>query len=212
MKNLMTNMLDNIVNQFGFENLHDFLTSMVHSKLFYLTIPASAVIFGMIEKWFGVSSAIFGAFVVMAVMELVSGIWGAIAQKKRLKSRKFGRFGLKILVWFSLIYVAHAFAQSYKEMEGFQANIIYQIFSWFHGVLMVYVSFEYIISILENLGKITGKTNSRLIRFLNTRLDKVLGEDPDIKNVEVNAVNAVDANAVDLNLRDKIKEVEDDPQ
>ena len=59
--------------------------------------------------------------------------------------------------------------------------LIYQVFSWFHGVLMVYVSFEYIISILENLGKITGKTNNRLIKFLNTRLDKVLGEEKDLE-------------------------------
>ena len=181
MKNFLTNTCDQIVNQFGFENLHDFLTSMVHSKVLYLTLPASAVVFGMIEKWFGFSSAIFGAFVVMAIMELVTGIWGALAQKKKLKSRKVGRFGLKILVWLSLIYVANSFALNYKEAEGFQSMLIYQIFSWFHGVLMVYVSFEYIISILENLGKITGKTNNRLIKFLNTRLDKVLGEEKDLE-------------------------------
>lgn len=181
MKKLFLNLCEQLVAHFGFDSLQDFINSMVHQKLLLFTLPTSLFVFGIIEKYFGITSAIFGAFVVLAVLELVTGIWGALAQKKKLKSKKVGRFGLKLLVWLSLIFVAHSFARSYDGLAGFQNILVFQIFSWFHGVLMVYVSFEYIISILENLGKITGKTNNRLINFLNKRLDKVLGEDKDLE-------------------------------
>ena len=184
MKNVLSNLCEELVCQFGFENLNEFMTSMVHHKLLLFTLPSSIFLFGVIEKYFGITSAIFGAFVVLAILELVTGVWGAVAQKKKLQSKKVGRFGLKLLVWMSLIFVSHSFAQSYEDLKGFQNVLVFQIFSWFHGVLMVYVSFEYIISILENLGKITGNTNNRLINFLNNRLDKVLGEEKDLEVAE----------------------------
>ena len=66
-----------MVDMFGFDNLHDFATSMVHFQLLKVTIPLS----------FGVSvlSCILGfedmttiAFFVMVIFELVSGITASI--------------------------------------------------------------------------------------------------------------------------------------
>jgi hypothetical protein len=136
-------LLNYVVHSFGFEGVTDFSTSFFHSKLLLFTLPSSIAIYGVAEKWFGFSGAIFLAFCVMAIMELVTGLWGAKAKGVKIESRKFGRFGLKLLVWLSLIFVAHSFAMGYKEELGFQAQLTYQVFSWLHGVLMVYISFEY---------------------------------------------------------------------
>ena len=136
------------MSNFGFTDFADFFSSMVHAKLLFLTIPSSFLFFTFIEQWLGITSAIFMAFMVMAVLELITGLWGARAKGQRWSSKKFSRFGLKILVWLSLIMVAHSFASSYVDLAGIQNYIIYQIFYWLHGVLVVYISFEYVISIL----------------------------------------------------------------
>lgn len=165
-----------LVTHFGFNSLTDFINSMVHTKLLILTIPSSAILFGFVEKWFGFSAAIFLSFIILAIVELVTGLFGAKAKGQKIESRKFGRFGLKILVWLTLMLVANSFAMSYADKLGVQAGLIYQLFSWLHGTLVVYVSFEYLISILENLAKITGKSNNRLLAFLNYKLDQWFGQ------------------------------------
>lgn len=177
--------LNYFVGHFGFDNAADFFNSLIHSKLLLITVPMSAAVYAFVEQWFGFSAAIFISFVVMATVELVTGLWGAKAKGIKIESRKFGRFGLKLLVWLSLIMVANSFATSYADLEGFQNGLIYQIFSWLHGVLLVYISFEYLISILENLGKITGKSQNRLIAFLNKKMDGFFGvADEQTKGVE----------------------------
>jgi hypothetical protein len=47
-------------------------------------------------------------------------------------------------------------------------------FLWFISLLNI-ISFEYLISILENLAKVTGKSHNRLLVFLNKQLDKFFG-------------------------------------
>lgn len=163
---------DGIVDNFGFDGISDFVGSMVHTKLLLFTLPASFFLFSIVEQWLGISSAIFVSFGVMAVVELITGLWGARALKKKWSSRKFSRFGLKILVWLSLILVANSFKVSYEGLKGIQNIIIFQMFYWIHGTLVVYISLEYMISILENTSKITGKGESRLVVFLKKKLDQ----------------------------------------
>ena len=71
--------------------------------------------------------------------------------------------------------VAHSFARSYENLAGIQNFITYNIFYWLHGVLVVYISFEYLISVIENYSKITGKNTNKLLMFLNKKLDQFLG-------------------------------------
>ncbi|NIQ13101.1 MAG: hypothetical protein GTO02_01430 [Candidatus Dadabacteria bacterium] len=42
--------------------------------------------------------------------------------------------------------------------------------TWLHGALFIYVNIEYLISVLENLGSITGKDNSGLIKVIKDKL------------------------------------------
>jgi hypothetical protein len=175
MKNLLNffkSIGDYVVDNFGFDGWADFTTSMVHTKLLLFTLPSSFLLFGVVEQWLGITSAIFISFGVMAIVELVTGLWGARALKKKWSSRKFSRFGLKILVWLSLIMVANSFKVSYEGLKGIQNIVIFQMFYWIHGTLIVYISLEYMISILENLGKITGKGEGRMVKFLKKKLDQ----------------------------------------
>lgn len=170
--NAISDFADFITNNFGFSDFHDFFNSLVHTKLLLFTFPLSIAIFGLVEKWLGLSSAIFVSFGVTAGVELITGLVGARAQKKKLSSRKFSRFGLKILVWMSLILMANSFKTTYEGLEGLQNIIIFQMFYWIHGTLVVYICMEYMISILENFGKITGKGDNKLLGFLKKKLDQ----------------------------------------
>lgn len=187
-----------IVSNFGFNDINDFLGSMIHYKLLFLTLPSSFFIFTFIEQWLGVTSAIFGSFVVGAIMELVTGLIAARVKRERWSSHKFSRFGLKILVWLSLIFVANSWKMSFQDLEGVQNWMTYQLFNWFHGVLTIYVSLEYIISILENYSVITGKSTSKLTNFLKKKFDQFLG--------------AADAATTPFNLNENTPVIEDESE
>lgn len=175
----MKNIIENIKNfgnliadWFGFMDFSDFMDSMVHTKLLLFTLPTSILLFAVIEEWLGITSAMFVSFGLMAVLELVTGLWGARALGYKWSSRKFSRFGLKILVWLCLIAVTNSFKVSYEDKVGIQEAIIYQMFHWIHGTLVVYIALEYFISILENLGKITGQRDNRFLQFLKKLVDR----------------------------------------
>lgn len=171
----MRNFCDYIVLNFGFTDISDFVNSMIHTKLLFFTIPASFFIFTVVEKWLGITSAVFIAFIVGAIMELITGLWAARVKHDKWSSLKFSRFGLKILVWLSLIFLVNSLKVSYENITGLQGWIIYQMFNWFHGVLIVYISLEYIISILENYSTVTGKSTNKLVGFLKKKFDQLLG-------------------------------------
>ena len=204
---------DGLVSDFGFNNLRDFYESMVHTKFLFLTLPTSIITFSVIQQWLGLSGAVFISFGVMAVMELITGLWGAKVTGTKLTSRKFSRFGLKILVWLSLILVANSFKISYQGLEGFQNLLIYQLFSWIHGVLVVYITMEYMISILENMGKINGETDNKLLTFLKKKLDQFLGaadNASDPNNFNGTTVKTdLDSPVDDLNAQEVVEPQED---
>lgn len=175
--NFMKNLLNYVCNTFGFSDFsNDFLNSLIHFKFLLFTLPSSLIIFGFVEKIFGVSAAIFGSFIALAILELVTGLTASRIKKIKWESKKIGRFGLKILVWLTLIGVAHSFVLGYSQLQGLQNALVYQLFSWLHGVLIVYVSFEYLISVMENLAVITGQSNNKLLSFIKRKFDGFLGE------------------------------------
>jgi phage-related holin len=197
---------EEIADTFGFTGVEDFFSSLVHTKLLLFTLPSALILFGFIEKWLGITSAIFIAFGVMAALELITGLWGSRAIGKKFSSKKFSRFGLKALVWMSLIMVANSFKTSYENLKGIQNVIIFQMFYWIHGTLVVYVAMEYMISILENFSKITGQKENKLLKFLKKKLDQWFET----------ADNATDPNKVTGNNETKIDVdlpvIEDKPQ
>lgn len=175
----MNKFLSNIVSQFGFSDFTDFANSMIHSKLLAFTFPSAALLYTLVESWFGFTAAVFTSFLLLAMLELISGVWAAKIRKEQIQSRKFGRFGFKLFVWLILIFVANSLKMSYYGKEDYSSLIIYQTFSWLHGVTIVYVAFEYIISVIENVSCIMGKPNNKLLNFLKKRMDKVLGDEGD---------------------------------
>jgi len=166
----MKNLIHTIVDHFGFENLHDFTTSMIHFNLLKITIPMGGILAG-ISGVLGFDHTILIAFFVMVLFELLSGLCASIIEGKKIISRKISRFGFKLLTWLVLIYITHIFESSYSD----KGALIAWFTSAFHETIIGYILWEYIISILENMERITGK-QIPLKKYLNEMFNKFISK------------------------------------
>lgn len=151
MKNVLLKTSNYIVENFGFQNVYDFLSSMFHRHLFNVTIPLAALA-GFLELYLGLKSLSIVAFALLLIGELLTGIAASLSQGQKITSKKFSRFGFKAVFWFFLFFLFTTFQQEYKSN-----NVIYfNVFSYLHSTLVFYVCMEYIISIDENAGRFFG--------------------------------------------------------
>lgn len=163
--NLMSRFLDGLVSQFGFKDHIDFSGSMFHFNLMMVTIPFAALS-SIIENMFGLHIMTIAAFVLLLALELTTGL---VASKKRglkIESRKFGRFGFKLVIWLTLFFIINSLK---KQYDG-NSTVVYGLYEWLHDGLMIYVSLEYLISVLENLGHITGENNKGFIYAIKKKI------------------------------------------
>lgn len=175
---MIRSVLNTLAYEFGFTNFSDFVDSLIHTKLMAFTIPLAFSIAGVVtflENNLGMQVMTMTALLALLVLELVTGLWGAKASKTKIESRKFARFGLKVIVWFTLFFIMNSLTIQYEDEKGLWSKALYTIFSWSHGTLMVYVTLEYFISVLENFSKITGRDTSPITRAIRKQLDKWFG-------------------------------------
>lgn len=172
---MIRNFLNYVVNNFGFEDLSDFNTSLLHSKLMAFTIPFAGLS-AFIETTFGLQSLTIFSFIILVILELITGLRASVILGKKIESKKFGRFGLKIFVWVSLLFVLNSLKIEYTLHEDAFGRIGYELFNWLHGTLFIYICIEYLISVLENLGTISGRENDTIIAVIRNRLKEFFGK------------------------------------
>lgn len=167
----MKSLLNYIVVNFGFMDLSDFSTSLVHRN-WILGLISLAGISAIIETMFGLQSLTILAFVVLVMLELLTGLIASKVKGNPIVSKKFGRFGLKMLVWLTLMFVINSLKKEYVDSEGNFSELAAGLFTWLHGTLFIYVNLEYLISVLENLGVISGRNNDSLIKLIKNKFFK----------------------------------------
>lgn len=167
----MKRLVNNIVGNFGFDDVNLFYKSMFHSGLMTVTIPA-AVLSATVERLFGLKVITLTAFIVLLIFELFTGVVASRVKGQRISSRRFSRFGFKLLTWIVFLFILNVFKNQYTD-----SLILSELFNWLHSAIVIYVSLEYLISILENIDTITGSDNSVLTRSLKRKIKSVLGED-----------------------------------
>jgi hypothetical protein len=167
----MKNFLNYIVNNFGFTNCSDFHDSIIHSNLITLTLPLVGIS-SIFEKYFGLEHLTIISFGVLIFLELLTGLLSSKVRGVKIESKKFSRFGLKVLVWLSLIFITNSLKTEYKSYTDVAGTIAYTMFNWLHTFLFIYINMEYLISVLENLGVITGnkKQTTNLIKLIKNKL------------------------------------------
>lgn len=148
-----------IVTNFGFNNINDFYSSTIHHNFTILTIPV-AIVATMLQKLMGLNFITLVSFGVLIFMEFLTGVAASKIKNIPIQSKRFSRFGLKLLVWLSLIFIIHSLKMEYKGGTDITSLMAHALFSWLHGALYVYVNLEYLISVLENLEVISGSDSA----------------------------------------------------
>jgi hypothetical protein len=177
----MKSFLNYLTQTFGFSDFADFSQSFIHFKFLLLTMPSALIIGGFFERMLGITQAMIISFIVLAILEIVTGLSAARAKGIKWESKKFSRFGLKIFVWLCLMFVANSFAVGYAGTVGVLNYLAGNMFAYLHAVLVTYVCFEYLISVIENLSVLTGQSNNKLIGFFKRKFNRFLGESEDVQ-------------------------------
>lgn len=175
---MIKNISHYIVTNFGFHSIDDFYSSTVHSNLAILTVPVS-LFASVIQSYMGLNYLTLLSFGVLVLMEFLTGIYSSKLKNIPINGKKFGRFGLKLLVWVLLIFIIYTLKMEYKDKLDLTSLMAYALFSWLHSSLYVYVNLEYLISVLENLEVISGNdaASSKLgliKKKISSFLDKLL--------------------------------------
>jgi len=175
---MIKNFLNYIVFNFGFTNIDEFYNSTIHYRLMVLTIPVS-LLSSIIQMYTGLHYLTLVSFAVLVLMEFLTGIYASKIKNIPIESRRFSRFGLKLLVWISLIFIVNSLKIEYSNKKDITSLMAYGLFTWLHGALYVYINLEYLISVLENLETISGNDSatSKLTLIKNkisSFLDKLL--------------------------------------
>lgn len=175
---MIKNFFNYIVVNFGFNGINDFYSSTIHHNFTILTIPVT-IILTLLEKLMGLQYLTLVSFGVLVLMEFITGISASKVKNIPIQSKKFARFGLKLMVWFSLIFIINSLKLEYKGKTDITGLMAFSLFSWLHGALYVYINLEYLISVLENLEVISGNdaATSKLTlikKKLSSFIDKLL--------------------------------------
>lgn len=151
----MKKLLNLITTNFGFNDFSDFVTSFIHSRLLWISLPLAAL-GSFAEQYLGLQIVTLLAFGILLLTELITGLIASKVKGKKIESRKFARFGLKFGVWMIIFFILNSFRVQYEESSKFA----YYFYDWLHTFILGYVNLEYLISVIENLGTITGNDNT----------------------------------------------------
>ena len=177
MKNFLSNALETVVTNFGFRSTSDFVGSIIHVKLMMVTLPI-ALLSSVIENYFGLHAITMIAFITLITMELITGIAASRARGIPLQSKRFSRFGFKLGIWMTIFFILQSMYLQYKDN-----SIIGGIYSWLHGSIFIYVSLEYLLSVVENLSVITGDNNNAILNMIKNSVGKYLkAKENDVEN------------------------------
>jgi hypothetical protein len=164
---MIKSVINYFVKNFGFNDFSDFSSSFIRWDFLTLTIPV-ALISSVVNTYFGLSLLTLFAFVSLLVVELVTGITASKFKGHRIESRRFSRFGLKLFVWLIFFFIVQSMKQQYVDSN----KLAFKLYDWLHDTVMIYVTMEYLISVLENISVISGDSKNKLTSAL---IDKILG-------------------------------------
>lgn len=169
---MVRELLNLLVGNFGFEDIGEFAHSLFHYKHLILTIPTAFSVSVFVQSVLGLSGSVLVAFLIVAILEIITGITASKVEGEKVSSKRFSRFLLKIGVYGSIIFLFHSLHANALEayIAGTGTGFMASIYSWLHIGVVLLVSIEYAISLLENIGRITGK-KPKALRLLSMASD-----------------------------------------
>lgn len=169
--------LNNILKGFHWDNIQALGTSIIPSTKYHMTlmvITLSAVASAM-EHLLGLSYMTVVAFLVLMLMEVLTGVYASVAvNKEAFQSSKMGRFGVKVFIILIVLFITHTFNVDFKD----KSPILSELFEWLWSFLFGWFSLEYLFSVIENYGTIKGKNTNELIKSIKDKFNLLFGISP----------------------------------
>lgn len=176
--------LNNIVQSFQFENCYAFLCSLFPSVKYKATVKllVLSTTLTTIAELMGLKTLTIVAFIVLCVLELVSGVYASVfIQKEKLQSIKASRFTIKLASIMIVFFVLNTFYLQYKDSN----NLASTFFEWLYLFVFCWFALEYLVSVIENIGKIYGQSTNKLVIAIKGKFNKIF----DIEDTPTNEAN-----------------------
>lgn len=124
-----------------------------------------------VAELLGMKSLTVVAFVVLCMLELSTGIIASVVFKKeKFKSSKASRFTIKLAAIMIVFFVLNTFYLEYKQSNSLASGV----FEWLYLAVLIFFALEYLVSVLENVAIIGGKSNNVLIAAIKKKLNNIL--------------------------------------
>lgn len=162
-------MFSRVVQGYGWDSAKEFLLSLFPSVKYHLTLSiiGGGAIGAIIQELFGFNWLSVVAFILMAVVELFTGLYASLAVKNELyESHKIGRFTIKLFVYLAVFFIVYTFEKDFKETRP----VVSAFFEWFYNGLFIYTAQEYLVSVLENIAVIRGKSKTFFIEAIKEKI------------------------------------------
>lgn len=178
------NKLNNIVQSFQFENCYAFVCSIFPSVKYDSTMQLILLSTSMttVAQLMGLKTLTIIAFVVLCILELVSGVYASVfVKKEKLQSVKASRFTVKLASIMIVFFVLHSFYLEFKESNSLASTL----FEWLYLCVFCWFALEYLISVIENIGKIYGQSTNKLVIAIKSKFNRIF----DIEEKSQNEIN-----------------------
>lgn len=138
------------IQEFGFCNVEQFVTSLVRPKLLSISLP-TAIVGGAVQFLFGIDPIVLVAFVSLLTLELISGIFASVMEGQKITSKRMKAFLMMLFVWLVSLFILHTFEVFFKD------QFLEYIFKYLFTSTLIFVNVIYFKSIWENASRIMNK-------------------------------------------------------
>lgn len=161
---------DRLFSYIGFCGVNDLGESLFRPKAAPV-IGTISIMAGYLEMVSGLKPMLWMALQILLVVELLSGLMAAKLRGRKLTSRRMQRFGVMVLIWFSLLFVMNGLIDQYEGKP--EVHIAY----YMHTTMVFYIIGIYIKSVMENAEVIWRKRMN--LKILFTKLFNFKQNDPE---------------------------------
>jgi len=162
-----------LLRGFEYNSVSEWACSMFPSAKYSSTslLVSVSIVGAGVEKVFGIDDLAMAAFLLIMIVELVSGITASSIKKEKFSSSRLSRFGFKFFYYLVLISVPFLLASHYRNHDQTVTAVIYE---WVQTFLIMQIFFENMISILENIAVIDGKDKTHIIQKIRAKLNSLI--------------------------------------
>lgn len=169
----MRYLLDKLIGEFGFRTSLEFANStfgFTANKPILLISFSLGFIGTAIENFLGLDPMVYIAFILLLFLEFFTGIKASVREGRKIRSKKFGRVILKLLIYTMIIGIVNIFRVKLTVPKAFGVEV--NIYSLIYYSSLNLIIFQLILSVFENLARLGFKESSRIFLFLTSKFDK----------------------------------------